>query len=380
VPAVVKQRPVCWLQAQPPHAMFPGDTWGMYRSMRIASVGCALPAHYYDQDTLLAAFQGLWGERRLSAKLQKFHTSVSVGGRYLALPMDAYRGLSSFTDCNDAYIRCAIELGEQAVADALRRAELAPRDIDHLFFVSVTGVATPSVDARLANRMGLRPHVKRTPIFGLGCVAGATGVARAADYLRAYPDQVAVLLSVELCSLTLQRDDFSVKNIIASGLFGDGAAAVILVGADRSADGPAVVASRSVLYPHTEQAMGWDVTANGFRVVLSAEVPKIVARHIREDVDAFLAECGLTRKDIGSYVCHPGGPKILHAVHRALELPPAALALTWESLKTVGNLSSASVLLVLRDTMLDHRPARGSYGLMMAMGPGFCTELVLLRW
>jgi len=348
--------------------------------MRIASVGCALPAHYYDQDTLLAAFKGLWGARRVSAKLQKFHTSVSVGGRYLALPMDGYRRLQSFTDCNDAYIRCATELGEQALADALRRVQLQPRDIDHLFFVSVTGLATPSVDARLANRMGLRPDIKRTPIFGLGCVAGAAGVARAADYLRAYPDQVAVLLSVELCSLTLQRDDFSVKNIIASGLFGDGAAAVILAGADRSADGPAVVGSRSVFYPNTERAMGWDVTANGFRVVLSAEVPKIVARHIREDVDSFLAQFGLTRNDIGSYVCHPGGPKILYALQGALDLPAEALALTWKSLRTVGNLSSASVLLILRDTMMEQRPARGSYGLMLAMGPGFCTELVLLRW
>jgi alkylresorcinol/alkylpyrone synthase len=348
--------------------------------MRIASVGCALPPHYYDQSTLLAAFKGLWGARHVSTKVEKFHNSVAVGGRYLALPMDAYPRLTSFTDCNDAFIRCALDLGEQAIQDALLRARLQVRDIDHLFFVSVTGLATPSIDARLTNRLGLRQDIKRTPIFGLGCVAGAAGVARAADYLRAYPDHIAALLSVELCSLTLQREDFSVRNIIASGLFGDGAAAVLLVGADRAAEGPAVVATRSILYPNTEQAMGWEVTAEGFRVVLSADVPKIVERHIRGDVDAFLAQCGLTRGDISSYICHPGGPKILDAVARTLELPEEALALTWKSLKTVGNLSSASVLLVLRDTMLERAPAPGSYGLMLAMGPGFCTELVLLRW
>lgn len=348
--------------------------------MRIASVGSALPAHYYDQRTLLAAFKSLWGVRRVGAKLEKFHNSVSVGGRYLALPMDAYGGLSSFAECNDAYIRCALDLGEQALQDALRRAHLQVQDVDHLFFVSVTGLATPSIDARLVNRMGLRSNLKRTPIFGLGCVAGAAGVARAVDYLRAYPDHVAALLSVELCSLTLQRHDLSIKNVIASGLFGDGAAAVVLVGANRCADGPTVVATRSELYPHTEQAMGWEVTGTGFRVVLSADVPAIVERHIRADVDAFLAQCGLTRTDIGSYICHPGGPKILHAVQQALELPPDALELTWKSLNTVGNLSSASVLLVLRDTLLGRRPAPGSYSLMMAMGPGFCSELVLLQW
>lgn len=348
--------------------------------MRIASVGCALPAHYYEQETLLAAFQRLWGSRQAGTRLERFHRGVLVGGRYLALPMEAYESLHSFTDCNDAFIRCALDLGEGAVRDALERAGLAPQDIDHVFFVSVTGLATPSIDARLINRMGLRPDVKRTPIFGLGCVAGAAGIARATDYLRAFPDQVAVLLSVELCSLTLQREDPSIKNIIASGLFGDGAAAVVMVGAQRPAGGPAVIGTRSVFYPNTERVMGWDITAAGFRVVLSADVPKVIESHIRTDVDAFLADHGLTRRDISSYVCHPGGPKILEAIEQVLELPENALAVTWKSLRSVGNLSSASVLMVLRDTMTECRPAPGSYGLMLAMGPGFCSELVLLRW
>jgi alkylresorcinol/alkylpyrone synthase len=348
--------------------------------MRIASVGCALPVHYYSQETLLAAFQQLWRTRPAGARLERFHKGVLVGGRHLALPMEAYASLNSFTDCNDAFIRCALDLGERAMRDALERAGLAPRDIDHIFFVSVTGLATPSIDARLINRLGLRSDIKRTPIFGLGCVAGAAGIARAADYLRAYPDGVAVLLSVELCSLTLQREDWSIKNIIASGLFGDGAAAVAMVGAHRPADGPVIVATRSVFYPDTERVMGWDVTAAGFRVVLSADVPKVIATHIRGDVDAFLADHGLTRADISSYVCHPGGPKILEAIERTLDLPENALAVTWKSLRTMGNLSSASVLMVLRDTIAERRPAPGSYGLMLAMGPGFCSELVLLRW
>ena len=218
------------------------------------------------------------------------------------------------------------------------------------------------------------------PIFGLGCVAGAAGIARAADYVRAYPDEVAVLLSVELCSLTLQPADLSIPNLVATGLFGDGAAAVVVAGERRGAAGPRIVASRSVFYPDSERVMGWDISEDGFRIVLSADVPQVVRDHLRGDVDAFLAEHGLGRSDVASWVCHPGGPKVLEAMEEALELPPEALAVTWKSLREVGNLSSTSVLLVLADTMEGCRPPPGSWGLLLAMGPGFCSELVLLRW
>ena len=238
----------------------------------------------------------------------------------------------------------------------------------------------PSIDARLVNRLGLPPRVKRLPIFGLGCVAGAAGIARAADYVRAYPGEVAVLLSVELCSLTLQPEDLSIPNLIASGLFGDGAAAVVVVGEKREADGPRIVATRSVFYPDSERVMGWDISESGFQIVLSAEVPQVVRDHLCGDVDAFLADHGLSRGDVAAWIAHPGGPKVLEAMEEALALPPGALDVTWRSLREVGNLSSTSVLLVLRDTLDAHRPPPGSYGLLTAMGPGFCSELVLLRW
>jgi alkylresorcinol/alkylpyrone synthase len=262
----------------------------------------------------------------------------------------------------------------------LGRAGLSTDDVDAILFVTVTGVATPSIDARLMNRLALPSDVKRMPIFGLGCVAGAAGIARAADYVRAYPDQVALLLSVELCSLTLQREDLSIPNLIASGLFGDGAAAVLVVGDERQAAGPRIVASRSIFYRDSERVMGWDISEDGFRIVLSADVPQVVRDHLREDVDAFLAGHGLSRKEIASWVCHPGGPKVLEAMEETLELPEGALAVTWKSLREVGNLSSTSVLLVLADTLESHRPPPGSYGMLLAMGPGFCSELVLLQW
>lgn len=353
--------------------------------MRIAAVGKAFPAHYYDQDQLLDAFRDHWAREHFNPdRLERLHRNVLVGGRYLALTLEEYERLETWGQANDAWIGVAQEVGEAAVRDALETAGLGVGDVDSLITVTVTGVATPSLDARLMNRLGLPPGVRRTPIFGLGCLAGAAGIARAADYVRAYPGRVAILLSVELCSLTLQRQDLSIPNLIASGLFGDGAAAVVVAGDNRSTAethrGPEIFASRSVFYPDTERVMGWDVSERGFGVVLSAEVPKMVSDHLRADVDRFLSDHGLERSDIASWVCHPGGPKVLTAMEEALELDPDALAVTWRSLREVGNLSSTSVLLVLGETIEEHRPPPGSWGMMTAMGPGFCSELVLLRW
>jgi len=349
--------------------------------MRIAAVGSALPPHYYDQNALIEAFRKHWAKRHFNLdRLERLHRNVLVGGRHLALPIEEYDELTSWGRANDAWIRVAQELGERAVREALERAALTVADVDSLIFVTVTGVATPSIDARLMNRLDLPSRVKRVPVFGLGCVAGVAGVARAADYVRAFPDQVAVLLSVELCSLTLQREDLSIPNLIASGLFGDGAAAVVVVGAERQTGGPSIVGTRSVFYPDSEEVMGWDISESGFRIILSPDVPEVVRRYLPGDVDGFLADHGLTRGDIRFWISHPGGPKVLEAMQEALELPAGALESAWRTLRDVGNLSSTSVLLVLEDALRDPRPEPGSFGLMVAMGPGFCSELVLLRW
>lgn len=332
----------------------------------------------------MTALKEHWGQAHYNVdRIDRLHENVLVGGRHLALPLEEYPALKTFGDANDAWIRVAQDVGEAAIRDALDRAGLTPEDVDHLFTVTVTGVATPSLDARLMNRLPFRSDTRRTPIFGLGCVAGAAGIARAADWVRGHPEGVAVLLSVELCSLTLQRRDVSIPNLIASGLFGDGAAAVVVAGAERKlpeTPGPRVVASRSVFYPDSEDVMGWDVSETGFRIILSAEVPNVAAEHLPGDVDRFLTDQGLTRRDIASWVCHPGGPKVLEAMQRGLELPEGALDVTWKGLREVGNLSSTSVLLVLRDTLDAHRPEPGSLGMLLAMGPGFCSELVLLEW
>lgn len=357
---------------------------------RIAAVAGALPPHRYPQEEITRAFTDVvlpGGQGR--AVLERLHRNTGVHARHLALPLEDYAGLTGFGAANDAFVRVGTALGEQAVRSALAQAGLAASDVDVLMSVSITGVATPSLDARLVPRLGLRPDVKRVPVFGLGCVAGAAGIARLHDLLAGDPDGVGVLLAVELCSLTVQRDDNSVANLIASGLFGDGAAAVVLVGERRArrmgidagpTRAPAVVATTSRFYPDTERVMGWDVGDGGFRIVLSADVPALVEAHLGDDVRGFLEEHDLKPGDVAAWVAHPGGPKVLEAMQRTLDLSEDALGVTWRCLAELGNLSSASVLHVLARTLAGRRPPPGEPGLLVAMGPGFCAELVLLAW
>lgn len=354
--------------------------------MRIASAGSAFPKHYYSQQFLLERLQDYWGEELKSPQLlARLHRNVTVDGRYLAIPAEQYAGIKTWGEANDIWIEVGKELGERALCLALHNAEMKPADLGCLLFTSVTGICSPSIDALLINRMNLPQNIRRTPIFGLGCVAGAAGIARAADYVRAYPDQAAAVVSVELCSLTLQREDLSVANLISSGLFADGSAAAIVVGDEFASqnpaiDGPRILATRSIFYPQTEDMMGWRISEKGFRILLSTEVPELIRENLGRDVDAFLADQGYKRSDLKSFVLHTGGPKVLQASATALGLGNGELDASWDCLRRVGNLSSASVLVVLEDVIRNRRPARGTLGLLAAMGPGFCSELVLLEW
>jgi alkylresorcinol/alkylpyrone synthase len=353
------------------------------RVTTVAGVYGVLPPHRYPQSELTDLFVRLCiPDERRRAAARRFHGSAQVATRHLALPIESYAGLTGFTQANEAFLSVAVDLGVDAVEGALAAAGLDAWDVDLIMSTTVTGIAVPSLDARIAARIGLRPDVKRVPMVGLGCVAGAAGIARLHDYLRGAPGEVAVLVSVELCSLTVQRDDPSAANMVASGLFGDGAAAVVAVGAEHAAAGrgPRVVDSRSHLYPGTERAMGWDVGTTGLKIVLGAEVPDLVATYLGSDVREFLADHDLKIEDVASWISHPGGPKVIEAIQAALGLAAGELALTWRSLNDVGNLSSASVLHVFADTLVQRPPLPGEWGVLMAMGPGFCSELVLLRW
>ena len=351
----------------------------------IVSVKTGFPEHYYPQNMLLAAAQEEWKSKRASIvkPLAQFYTNVKVNGRYLSWPLERYKKPTTFEEQNNAYIETALDLGERTICALLDDVQMSPQEIGQLTTISTTGIAVPSLDARLMNRIPFSRGMKRMPVFGLGCVGGAAGIARTADYLRGHPKEAVILFAVELCSLTIQRDDLSMANLIASGLFGDGAAAVLMVGDDhpRAKPGlPRVIDLQSHFFPETEHIMGWDVTNSGFKVLLSADIAGLAQSAVRPIMKDFLGMHDLTIADIDHWLVHPGGPRVIQALADGLDLPDEALRLCWETLAEVGNVSSASVLLILEKTMKRSKPKPGEWGVLMAMGPAFCAELVLLQW
>lgn len=363
------------------------------------AVRSAFPAHRYPQHELARAYAGIAGGLRPAQRvlLERLYANAEIATRHTVLPVEEYGDLSApdAAFANDRYIEEATALGERALRSALASAGLEPAAVDLLIVTSVTGVAVPSLDARLIPRLGLRPDIKRLPVFGLGCVAGAAGLARLHDYLLAWPGHVAALLSVELCSLTVPRTKVTTADLVASALFGDGAAAVVATGDETDGDDvaggdaagrlparrlPRVIATRSEVYPDSTDTLGWRLGADGFRIVLTAELAEVVERRLNGSVTAFLGEHGLTVDDIGSWICHPGGPKVLDAAQRALKLPDSALAASRRSLSEAGNMSSVSVLHILELTAGQDEPAPGSFGLMIGLGPGVSAELLLLKW
>ena len=366
---------------------------------QILSVQSAFPIHRYPQAELTDAYARLLGlQPAKQALLERLHRNCGVETRHTVLPLEEYGTLGGLAATNDRYIVEATALGERALRGAIDAAGVSPGDIDLLMVTSVTGVAVPSIDARLIARLGLRPDVKRLPVYGLGCVAGAAGLARVHDYLRGWPGHVAALLAVELCTLTVPMAAVMTADMVVSGLFADGAAAVIATGSPSAAAPsaaapgagpsgagsprlPRVIATQSAVYPDSERALGWRLADDGFRIQLTTELSAVVERELATSVTGFLTGHDLTVDDIGTWICHPGGPKVLDSARDSLKLPESAMAASRRSLAEVGNLSSASVLCILEQVAaLSSPPSAGSFGLMIGLGPGVSAELVLLRW
>ena len=353
----------------------------------IAAVATGFPPHFYSQETISGDLQMLWREYGVDTeRVARMHENTTVEGRYIAVPKEAYYELRGWEVPNAIFGRVAVELGEDVLGKLFAEAGLGPEDVQLLAFASTTGLAIPTIDARLLARMPFRPDTKRMPLFGMGCVAGVAGVARVADYLRGHEAEAAVLLAEEFCSLTIQKHDVSIANLIACGLFGDAAAAVLLVGdahplaRQQARPMPHVVATRSVLFPDSAHYMGWEIKESGMQIVLSADVPDASRGPLSDEIRAFLGAHDLRLSDIGQWVCHPGGPKVIEALEEGLGLNGTTLERSRDVLRTVGNVSSVSALLILDAVLRDDPPAPGTWGLMLAMGPGFVAELVLLKW
>ena len=353
---------------------------------RLAALATAVPPHAVTQDRVKEFARNLFREalRADDARLLAVFDHAGIRTRNVCAPLEWFAHDHAFAEKNALYLEHAVRLGAEVAARAIAQAGLGPRDVDHLVWVSSTGIAAPTVDARIAGVMGLRADVRRTPIWGLGCAGGAAGLARAREFALADPGTRVLLIALELCSLTFQRNDLSKRNLVAASLFGDGAAAALVVadgepatrGGYRSLD---LVAASSTLWPDTLDVMGWDVDGEGLHVIFARDIPTIVRERVRPGLAEFLARHDLTLASLDHVVAHPGGMKVLAAYQEALGLGPSALDHARAVLRDHGNMSSPTCLFVLQRFLESGTIAAGETAVLSALGPGFCAEYVLLR-
>lgn len=353
----------------------------------LTAVGTALPPYVLEQPVVQAFAAHHFADSipQIERYLPIFdHAEIDT--RYIVQPLEWFRTAHSFGECNELFYQWAIDLGQTVAQDCLDAAGVTAQQVDHIIFVSTTGLATPSIDAHLINRMGMGAHTRRSPIWGLGCAGGVAGLARAYEYTRAYPQHRALLVDVELCSITFQWNDLSKRNLVASSLFADGAAAVLVEGDevarpayDKRLRQPRILGTQSTLWPDSIRTMGWDIVDSGMRVVFSTRIPGVVNELMHDNVVTFLQPFGLNISDIDQFILHPGGAKVVRAYEHALALEPDRLRHTRDVLRRYGNMSSATVFFVL-EAFHKHTPLEeGQYGLLGVLGPGFSCELALVQ-
>lgn len=355
---------------------------------KIVTVETAFPKYRYSQKDIIESLKSLWKKKVKNLKrLETIQENVLVGNRNLCMPLQSYFQAMTFGERNSTFISNAVAMAAEASLKALEMAEIFPEDISTIWSNTVTGFAIPSLEARLMNVIPFSEKTKRVPLLGLGCMAGAAGINRVSDYLIAYPKEAALFISVEACSLTFQLEDVSVANLVSTGLFGDGCAAVLMVGDQHPLADEApleVLKSRSVFFPDTEDVMGWDVSESGLKIILNKNVPDVTENQLAGPLKDFLTENNLKASDLASILAHPGGPKVLLAMEKVLGLPEKGLKHSWESLNEHGNMSSVSVLDIFKRHIWDYhsndRSLKGQYALSIAMGPAFSAEMGLLKW
>jgi alkylresorcinol/alkylpyrone synthase len=347
---------------------------------RIAGLATAVPPHRLDQSNVAARVEQLFGRAPDFERLIPVYANSGIDCRYSVVPFDWFDEPHSWPDRNRAYLAGALDLIEAAAGRALDRAGVGLDEVGTIVTVSTTGVATPSLDALLMERLPLPRDIQRLPIFGLGCAGGALGLARAAALATAPPGRPVLLIVVELCTLQFRRDDLSRSNIVATALFGDGAAAAVLR-VDGKDDGPAVVASGEHTWPNSRDIMGWDVAADGLKAIFSRDIPRLVTSELGAVVRDFLGRRGLALADVDRFVCHPGGPKVIDAYEAIFGAGFSGAAAARGSLAEYGNMSAVSVLFVLERMLAEARTAGEAWGraLLTALGPGFSAGFVVLE-
>ena len=347
---------------------------------RIVSVGVAVPPHAVTQAALREVARGHFSPAiRDIGRLISVFDNVRVKQRHFCVPLEWFREPHTFEDRNGLYNRWAEDLAVDAIRRCLEPLGVHPSQVDHLLFVSTSGFSTPSIDARLINRLGFDSHVFRTPVFGLGCAGGAAGLARSYQLARCDPQALVLLVAVEISSLTFQPGDFSRSNLVASALFADGAGAVLVTGGDRTWEGPEILDAQSTLWPDTLEVMGWDFSSRGLEVVFSKSIPFLLRKVLRENVDGFLSRSKMTIPSLRHFAVHPGGAKILESMCESLEIGAENLEDSRAVLEQYGNMSSPTVLFILKRLLKKERASSGDLVLVAAFGPGFSSELLLLR-
>ncbi|WP_088069108.1 type III polyketide synthase [Gottfriedia luciferensis] len=357
----------------------------------ILSVGKAVPKHKINQENVIPFVRELFLKKYPSIdRLLSVFQNGEIQSRYLSKELSWYSEDHTFEQKNQTYTEISIELSIEAIKNCLNNdeflsSEIPYDEIDGIIFVSSTGISTPTIDAHIANILPFNPTIKRIPIWGLGCAGGASGLSRAYDFCKAHPSSNILLVAVELCSLTFQKEDLSKSNIIGTSLFADGAAAVLVIGDESQLKErtihqslPSIEQTHSTLMPNSLEVMGWDVRNDGLFVIFSRDIPSIVKTWLQPVVSEFLLENKLTINDLQHFIAHPGGKKVLDAYVESLDLSVEKISISLNVLKSFGNMSSCTVLFVLSEFMKIGKT--NEYGLLCALGPGFSSELSLLKW
>ncbi len=342
----------------------------------LLSLATAVPSFALRQDEVMAQARLLFQSRAGDFdRMLPVYDNAGIETRYSCVPLTWYQAPSGWKDKNALFVEHAVALLHRAASQCLDRAGVPAERVDTIVAVSTSGVATPSLDARLMEALPFRRDVQRLPIFGLGCAGGVLGLARAAAMARAAPGSLVLFLVVELCGLTFRNTDVSKSNIIATALFGDGAAAALIV-CDRDASGPEIAGWGEYTWPDSLDVMGWRIEEDGFGVLFSRDIPAIVRKRYGKAADAFLARQGLGRRDLDGTLCHPGGAKVLDALEAVFDLPPGGMTDSRAVLRDYGNMSGATVMFVLERAL--RRGLRGRH-LVSSLGPGFTAGFLLLE-